>query len=246
MVRWRSGCTLSVFLLFIGLTPNSTVVYGGTVAMKKLSFLLSLVIGLPLPMGARVGSYPSPRYFHLTVSIAGTPRFYGGEGGGCDASNANCTQTDTSGHYRCGPASYCQVYQYGVAANVRVVSVQPPYGFYDVSIYDSVAAAQESNRTARDGGIDPNLATPAPLLPIAQPIADNEWLRGEPLAGGCIVEAGVRYRNVTMLAYTTDRGTVTPPGSYLCSAEYHWATRVLRALYPRAVVLNTRSSHLTT
>ncbi len=196
------------------------------------------VTGLEAPTQAPQ-AYPPPRYFHLPVAIAGTPHFYGGEGGGCNASNANCTRTDTSGHYRCGPAIYCQGYQYGVAANVPVVSALPPYGFYDVSIYDSINPARESNRMARDAGIDPNLATPAPLLPIAQPVADNEWLRGEPLAGGCIVEAGVRYRNVTMLAYTMDNGSVTAPGSYLCSAEYHWATRVLRALYLRAVALTT-------
>ena len=78
-------------------------------------------------------------------------------------------------------------------------------------------------------------------LPIAQPVADNEWLRGyetpvSPQNGlrDCYAVAGVRYNNILMVAQVDNDNSVTPPGDVTCQTSYKWSTRVLAALYTRA------------
>ena len=72
--------------------------------------------------------------------------------------------------------------------------------------------------------------------------AGTEWLRGVAKKNGtatlCVARGGVRYNAITLDAEIQNFHSATLPGSYPCSAEYHWVTQVLRALYVRAEVVH--------
>ncbi len=185
---------------------------------------------------------PPTSFFQLPASVAGRPAFYGqlSEGGVCDASNDHCHATGTSETGNCNtqaaPIS-CVFYDYGATPNIA----QPgAVGAYGVTIFATAPVAQRYNRDARDGAAHLTQDGPmAPLLPIAVPVdAATEWLRGVARKNGastlCIATGGARYNAITLNATVQNDHSATPPGSYPCSAEYHWVTRVLRALYARA------------
>ncbi len=123
-------------------------------------------------------------------------------------------------------------------------------GIYWVGVFKTVDAARAVNLKVRDttrtgdyAAGDPSwLVDPASgRLSIAQPVADNEWLRGyhsrvNPQNGwrDCYAVAGVRYNNIVMLAQVDNYNSVTPPGYVTCQTSYKWSTRVLAVLYTRA------------
>jgi len=146
-------------------------------------------------------------------------------------------------------------YQAGPPA-VFTYEVTPPLaskgfvnGIYWVGVFTTIDAARAMNLKTRDltrysGYVagDPSwfVDTSAGRLPIAQPVADNEWLRGyeTPVTQNglrnCYAVAGVRYNNILMVAQVDNYNSVTPLGYVTCQTSYKWSTRVLAALYTRA------------
>lgn len=173
-------------------------------------------------------------FFQLPASIAGKSAPSVREGTGCS-----------------GPCPPLSRYQSGVngAPNAFVYDVAPPLptkafvnGIYMVTIYKTIDGARAANLAARDKANPPWLIDDqASRLPISQPVADNEWLRGyqspvSPQNGmrDCYAVAGVRYATVLMFAQVDAYNSVTPPGYVTCQTSYKWSTRVLAALYMRA------------
>jgi len=188
------------------------------------------------PAQTRAAAYPGLSYFHLPARTVGSSAPYGGEGGGVstDRSGLGSCQTATTPTSRS-----CYGYFYGVAAAVPSRSHDGPYSFYTVDIFPSVAQAQAANSTTRDTLMRDDAGRTVPLLPIAQPLAPNEWLRGEvsqTAAPDCYAYGAVRYQNIVMFARVLVHGAIVPSGSYPCTDTYRWVTRrVLALLYPRAV-----------
>lgn len=194
---------------------------------------------------------PPTSFFQLPASVAGLPAFYEqlAEGGVCTTSNNQCRATSFSATAaNCGtqgvPIS-CVFYEYGATPNIGEPGAA---GIYGVNIFTNASIAQRYNRDVRDAAAQiTEDAQIAPLLPIAAPVdAATEWLRGVAKKSGtstlCVAEGGVRYKAITMDAVIRSFRSTTLPGSYPCSAEYHWVTKVLRALYIRAEATHASGS----
>ena len=173
-------------------------------------------------------------FFQLPTSIVGKSGHSIREGTGCS-----------------GPCPPTSRYERGIngAPNDFAYEVTPPLptkgevdGIYMVTIYKTTDTARLANLAARDKSTPLFLIdSQAPRLSIAQPVADNEWLRGyhsrvNPQNGwrDCYAVAGVRYNTIVMLAQVDNYNSVTPPGYVTCQTSYKWSTRVLATLYTRA------------
>lgn len=201
----------------------------------SVAFALSLTgaaLGT-LPRSSEAASSPLDLY-RLAPSVAGKPQHYFGEGGGC---GQPCpTETYTPGRGSAQPT----VYYYGVTPNVAIRKTPERGGveaYYTVSVYTAVETARKVNLAAlQNANLDGT--TPAPLLPISAPVASNEWLRGHVIGGSipnqCSARAGVRHGNSVIDAYIINYASANGQPAP-CSAEYHWATRVLTALYGKVV-----------
>lgn len=185
---------------------------------------------------------PSLSSFRLPTSVAGRPAFYGqlAEGGACDASNDHCHATGTSAIGDCGTQTApipCVYYDYGATPNIAEPGAAGTYG---AIIFATGPVAQQYNRGVRDSAAHLTQdGRTTPLLPIAAPVdAATEWLRGVAKKNGastlCVASGGVRYNAITLNANIQNFHSTTLRESYPCSAEYHWVTQVLRALYARA------------
>jgi len=173
-------------------------------------------------------------FFQLPTSIVGKSGHSIREGTGCS-----------------GPCPPTSRYERGIngAPNDFAYEVTPPLptkgevdGIYMVTIYKTTDTARLANLAARDKSTPLFLIdSQAPRLSIAQPVADNEWLRGyqsrvNPQNGwrDCYAVAGVRYNTIVMLAQVDNYNSVTPSGYVTCQTSYKWSTRVLADLYKRA------------
>lgn len=182
---------------------------------------------------------PITNRFRLPSNLGGALASSRRAGSGCEAP---CTPL---ADYVAGPPA---VFTYEVAPPLPSKSVVN--GIYWVGVFPTIDAARAMNLKTRDltrfvgySAGDPSwfVDTAASRLPIAQPVADNEWLRGyetkvSPQDGtrDCYAVAGVRYNNVLMVAQVDNYNSVTPPGYATCQTSYKWSTRVLAALYLRA------------
>ncbi len=193
-------------------------------------------------VATRAAANPPLSFFRLPASVAGRPAFYDqlAEGGACDASNDHCHATGTSATANCSTQAApipCVFYDYGATPNIGEPGAAGAYG---ATIFASASVAQRYNRDARDGAAQLTQdGQTAPLLPIANPVdAVTEWLRGVAKKNGtstlCVASGGVRYNAIMLNANIENFHSTMLPGSYPCSAEYHWVTRVLGALYARA------------
>jgi len=171
--------------------------------------------------------------YRLHISIVGKPHHYFGEGGACDPQPC-ATETYNPG----AGITHPTIYHYEVTPNVPTrYNVE---GYYDVILYATVEDARKANLRARqNSSLDGT--TPAPLLPIAGPVASTEWLRGHPIGSGvkgqCAAMSGARAKEAVIDAYVINYASVKGGQSYPCSAEYHWATRVLKALYNKVTAM---------
>jgi len=178
--------------------------------------------------------------YRLPPSIAGSPHHYFGEGGGCDPQPCT-TESYNPGVGITAPA----IYHYEVTPNVPSRGTPNNggvQGYYDVVLYATATDARKANlKSEGQSNLDGTRA--APLLPIASPVAPTEWLRGHVVAGGipnqCAARAGARYGNAVVDAVLINYAAVRTGQPYLCYAEYHWATRVIKALYEKATAVSS-------
>lgn len=187
---------------------------------------------------------PITNHFRLPVSIAGKLSPSMRAGSGCE------TPCPPLAEYHPGSPA---VFTYQVAPPLPTKGMVN--GIYWVGVYRTVAAARAENLRAMDMIETPGAGNPtgdpywleepgSPALPIAAPVASNEWLRGREITingmRDCYAIAGVRYNNILMLAQVDNYNSVTPPGYVYCQTSYKWSTRVLAALYGRAQTFTGR------
>jgi hypothetical protein len=178
-------------------------------------------------------------FFRVPVMIGGKPHPYqGGEGG-------LINPPVESFFIATGEPGQPQAYDYGVDPNVPGGHAT---GRYIVSIYRTAADAQAWIVLAqRRVGVD-DAGTPIPFLPVAHPVNPNERLSGEEFPGqsgrvGCMASGFVAYRNVTIEDNIENFASIPLAGTRHCTAEYHWTTRVLRAVYAKVVAYSAQPHH---
>jgi len=208
------------------------------------SVCLGLAVLTPVASVVQATPFPPISYFHLPGNVAGASAQPVGTGPGASS--------DRSGRRRCTSGSAlvaisCYSYSYNVIPNVPTRARIDPHGSqafegaYFVSIFDTDEQARQDNVAARESSATGGPEGPSrayTFLPIARPVASNEWLRGGIVSNttaDCYAQGGVRYQNVTMSAAIFARDTITPAGFVTCQASYKWTTRVLAALYARAL-----------
>lgn len=229
-----------------GLSIIGLCMTGGIYMRLAIFVLFCLTASLVAPVRparAQASTPPVPlAYFRLPANVVGQSHFFVGEGGGgpqlppADAYGVPQTVADLG------------TYHYGVTPNVTSVH-NSAEAYYDVVVYRTVEAARLSNAEERDSIADVS-GKPFVPLSIAQPLNDNEWLRGRQAANAtghplCVAAGGVRYQNVRVFAFIQDFASVTPSGYFPCTQDDRWATRAMRALYPRLVSFVARHPPLT-
>lgn len=201
--------------------------------------VLGVVMFMIVPVQSRAASAPvSLSYFRLPANVTGPSHFFASDGGGPQVPPADSFTS---------PQTLAELgtYEYGVTPNVPGITPNAPtasndvQAYYEAVIYKTVDAARAANAENRDGAVDGSGRPLAPLS-IARLLNDNEWLRASHTANSpghlfCLVTGGVRYQNVRLYAFIQNSASAAFSGALPCTQEGRWTTRVMRALYPKAI-----------
>jgi len=215
--------------------------------------IIALCLALPLTLAVSASASATPTfaratraagpvplsYFRLPASVVGRSQFFAGEGSGG-------TPPPADAFFPGQTASEVGTYHYGVAPSVPI-GTAPAAGaeaYYEVILYKTADAARQANAHDRDT-VNDGSGKAFDALSIAQPVADNEWLRGRsdrnrPDALYCTAVGGVRYQNIRAYALVENFDSVNPAGYVACTLEDRWVTRkALQNLYPKLIAYVT-------
>jgi len=194
---------------------------------------IGFVIATVVPAPSHAASAPVPlSLFRLPATVVGPSHFFAGEGG----SGSHIPPADS--YY--GPQTLADLgaYHYGVTPNVPFTK-NGAQAYYEVTVYKTVAAAQAANAENRDS-VQDGSGQPFTPLSFAQPVNENEWLRGRHAVNSpgflfCSDASGIRYQNVRAYSFIQNYGSAIITGQLPCIKEAQWSLRVMRFLYPKLV-----------